>query len=358
MSLMIIIAYSVAFFFAMNIGASGAAASMGIAYGAGAVPRRRWALLLCGIGVFLGAVFGGGEVVKTIGSGLIPSSLITVKLAVIILSSAALSLFLANLLGIPLSTSEVTVGAVIGAGIAFQSFYAKKLLVVVSFWVLVPAAAFLLALAAGKCAAYLEGRRFRRPGWKKGLTFLLAGAGFLEAVSAGANNVANSVGPLVGAGLISVNQGVIFGGAFVALGAVLMGGKVLETNGKRITDITLLEGTSISATGGALVLAASFMGMPVPLTQVTTSAIIGIGTVKRGMSIWQKRVIVQMMKVWLVSPVISLVIAYGLVKVLIDGDLYSLIVVSSVFIATVGTISLWQSVRRERRSLHEHGGGI
>ena len=114
------VAIAISLFFAMNIGASGAAASMGVAYGAGAIKKAWQALLICSVGVFSGAVLGGGEVVKTISSGIMPQEYITVKVVIIILISATSSLFLANLLGIPLSTSEVTVGAVVGVGIAYK----------------------------------------------------------------------------------------------------------------------------------------------------------------------------------------------------------------------------------------------
>ncbi|MFL6516915.1 MAG: inorganic phosphate transporter, partial [Bacillus sp. (in: firmicutes)] len=48
-----VIAVSIGLFFAVNIGASGAAASMGISYGAGVIAKRK-ALALCAIAVFLG----------------------------------------------------------------------------------------------------------------------------------------------------------------------------------------------------------------------------------------------------------------------------------------------------------------
>lgn len=48
------------------------------------------------------------------------------------------------------------------------------------------------------------------------------------------NNVANAVGPLVGAGIMTVTNGIWLGGAFVALGAMLLGKRVLETNGKKL----------------------------------------------------------------------------------------------------------------------------
>ncbi|WP_110113710.1 inorganic phosphate transporter [Bacillus sp. CGMCC 1.16541] len=349
--MLIYLAFAIAFFFAMNIGASGAAASMGVSYGSGAIKNRRIALFICAIGVFLGAVLGGGEVVKTIGSGIIPQTILTVEIVVIILASATLSLFIANVIGIPLSTSEVTVGAVVGVGIAYQSVYAQKLLVIVSFWVIVPIVAFVIAFVVGLLMKKFRSGRYEKSSkWKSFLTFLVIATGFFEAFSAGMNNVANAIGPLVGAGLIGTSNGILYGAIFVALGALFLGEKVIETNGKRITKFSLGEGVVISGTGASLVTTASIFGLPVPLTQVTTSSIIGIGAAKDGFYIWQQKVIVQMLKVWIVSPVFSLVISYGLVKLLLESDLYSLVVLLSGCIATVGILSLMKTARKKKPS--------
>ncbi|WP_328703145.1 inorganic phosphate transporter [Alkalihalobacterium elongatum] len=358
--MLISLAFIIALFFAMNIGASGTAAAMGPAYGSGAIPNKRVAMILVAVSAFIGAL-AGGEVVKTIGGGIIPSSIIDVQLVIIILGSACLTLFIANLMGIPLSTSEVVVGAIVGAGIAFQSLFFEKLIIIVSFWVIVPIVAFILAFIAGKFITKLEKKypSFTGTGkWKKILVVLLILAGCLEAYAAGMNNVANAVGPLVGAGLIDISTAVILGGVFVGLGAILLGGRVLETNGKRITTLSLMQGTAVSTTGGTLVIIASIFGLPVPLTQVTTSAIVGIGTAENGFQLWQKGIIKKIVKVWVVSPVFSLVMSYGLILVFLQADFYTVVVIVSVFIATVGSISLARAVRKEKRAFHDHGGGI
>src|SRR5690625_916748 len=145
-----------AIFFAFNIGASGAAASMGIAYGSGAMPIRKIAQIFCGFGVLLGAVLGGGGVVKTIGSGIVPDEIITIHLALIILVSASITLFFANLGGIPLSTSEVTVGSVVGVGLAFQTLFVSKIMIIVLFWLLIPFLAFLFAFSVNKTIKLLN----------------------------------------------------------------------------------------------------------------------------------------------------------------------------------------------------------
>jgi sulfate permease len=357
------VAMAIALIFSMNIGASGAAAAMGVAYGSGAITRKRIALAIVAVGVFLGAYLGGGEVVKTLGSGIIPGNLMTVQLVIIILLSATITLFGANMLGIPLSTSEVTVGSVVGVGIAYQALFVNNIITIVAFWIGIPVIAFLIAWAMGYLIRFLERRDPRWKGigsgkWKKILMFLVILAGFIEAFSAGMNNVANSVGPLVGAGLISANTGVLWGGLFVALGAILLGGRVLETNGKKITNMSLLQGISISTTGGILVIVSSLFGIPVPLTQVTTTAILGIGTADHGFSLWQKGIITKILRVWIVSPVLALVISFTLVKLFIDPSPYIIVVLAALLISVIGLKSLYDTIQYEKRIINEDGGGI
>jgi sulfate permease len=327
-------------FFAVNIGASGAAASMGISYGAGVV-KKRIALFLCAIAVFLGAWLGGGEVVKTIGGGIVPSNTFTVAIALIVLASASLSLFLANTFGIPLSTSEVAVGAVIGAGVVYQSVFVGKFLWIAMFWLLTPVAAFVIAILA----ASLLKRKFikhwiEKPKAGPVLAALVVIMGLFEAFSAGMNNVANAVGPLVAAGIMSTGAAVLWGGLAVALGAILFGHRVLETNGKKITTLKLEEGCVISGTGAAIVTAASLLGIPVPLTQITTSSIIGIGFAKHGKSVLKKAIVVQLLTVWIVSPVLSMVLSYTIIQLLIEQNMYPIVAMAGVLISVFGVMFL------------------
>ncbi|OIK15732.1 anion permease [Bacillus sp. MUM 116] len=355
------IAFIIAFFFAMNIGASGTAASMGSAYGAGAIKNKRLAMVLVAIAAFLGAILGGGEVVKTIGKGIIPTSILSIEMVALILAAATLTLFIANLMGIPLSTSEVTVGAIVGAGIAYKKLYFDSLTVIVAFWIIVPIVSFLITFVLGKLINKAEKQwpsLTKQGKWKKWLAILLVIGGCFEAFSAGMNNVANAVGPLVGAGMLTATKGIWIGGLFVAIGAILLGGKVIETNGKKITKLSLLEGSAVSFTGGALVTVASLFGLPIPLTQVTTCGILGIGVSQKGFGIWQKSVIQKILKVWLISPLASLVISYLLINLFIQTNLYNIFIILSTFIAGFGVLSLSSNVRKENSTTHDEGGGI
>ncbi|WP_050183441.1 inorganic phosphate transporter [Domibacillus robiginosus] len=353
-------AIAIALFFAMNIGASGTAASMGAAYGANAI-KKRLALVLVALAAFLGAVLGGGEVAKTIGEGIIPSDLLSVKVVVIILLGATLTLFISNLLGIPLSTSEVTVGSVVGVGLAYHSLFTEKLLVILLFWIIVPIASFFITFCMGKIIARAERRWPQLKGqgkWAKGLSILLVVGGCWEAFSAGMNNVANAVGPLMGANIISTEKGLWLGALFVSIGALLMGSKVLETNAKKITTMSLLEGSAVSFTGGSLVVAASIFGLPIPLTQVTTCGILGVGTAQSGFGLFQKGIIKRILLIWVISPLFSIVVSYFLINLLVEVDVYNLVVILSALIAAIGSIKLIQHIRQEQRSIYNEGEGI
>ena len=84
----------------------------------------------------------------------------------------------------------------------------------------------------------------------------------------------------------------------------------------------------------------------------------GIGVSKKGKNQVNKRVISKIVKVWLVSPVFSLVISYGLMKLFIDSDIYTVIVLVSVCLATIGIISLIKTIKQENSAYVDHGEGI
>ena len=355
------LALAIAFFFAMNIGASGTAAAMGAAYGADAIKNKRIALLLVAIAAFFGAVLGGGQVVKTISQGIIPSDILQVEIVVIILFAATFTLFISNLLGIPLSTSEVTVGSIVGVGIAYHALYADSLLVIISFWFLVPITSFLITFILGKVIMYSEKRWPQLKGkgkWTKWLSLLLILGGCLEAFSAGMNNVANAIGPLVGANMINATNGLFLGAIFVSIGALVLGSRVLETNAKKITKLSLLQGSAVSFTGGTLVIIASVFGLPIPLTQVTTCGILGVGTAKDGIITLQKTIIKRILLVWLVSPLASLVVSYFLINIFVKWNGYNVLITLCTLILTMGTITLYQLVRKEKSTTFDIGEGI
>lgn len=342
---------AIALFFAANIGASGTAAAMGAAYGGGAVRSRLLAVLLVALFAVLGANWGGQKVTMTIGKGIVPQEIATVQVTAIILVSSCATLYIANRIGIPLSTSEVAVGSLVGAGLAFSQVYWGKLLWIVLSWIALPVLAFAVAYWLGKAIRPAERWLDRQRSGRivPLLKLLLVAMGCYEAFSAGMNNVANAIGPLVGAGVIELDAGLLIGSLCMAVGAILMGGKVLETNGKKITELSLLQGSAVSFTGGTLVIAASLLGMPVPLTQATTMAIIGVGSERAGRDALRKPVVRRIFKIWIISPIASLILCFTLIQIMIFHALPFIVLLSGALACSFPF--LYMKFRTARRPL-------
>lgn len=312
----------IAFFFAINIGASGTAAAMSGTYGSGAVKKKWIAQLLVGILSFSGAVFGGRQVANTIASGIVDPTELThvtaegvithfpTSLVLVMLGSACLTLFAANLLAIPLSTSEVTVGSIVGVGVAIGSVYVKKLGIILLSWLLLPLLVFILTAIGCKLILPRISKKLSDKNTTRLGVFLIA-TGCYQSFAAGMNNAANAVGPLIGAGLLSEQHALLIGGFGLMMGALLLGGRVLETSATRLVRFNIIEAGLVSVVGATLVLVASILGIPVPLTQTMTVGIIGIGWAQKGMDGIDRAMVTKTVRVWCFSPIASFLLSLG-----------------------------------------------
>src|SRR5690606_34093201 len=100
---------------------------------------------LFGIMVLAGALLAGKEVSLTLGQGLLEQSYFTPLNTSIVLFSIALSLLIANLIGVPQSTSQATVLSIAGAATALDGLNTRKLFFeIIPAWVILPAVSFVL----------------------------------------------------------------------------------------------------------------------------------------------------------------------------------------------------------------------
>jgi sulfate permease len=81
---------------------------------------------------------------------------------------------------------------------------------------------------------------------------------------------------------------------------------------------------------------ASVFGIPVPLTQITTSSIIGIGFAKHGKAVLKKDIVKQLLAVWIVSPVLAMVLSYTFIQLVIEQNVYPIIAMMGVLISVFG----------------------
>ncbi len=315
---MFIAAIAAAVFMGVNIGGNNAAASMGAAYGAKARTKIQ-AVILISIFSLLGAVLNGGEVIKTLGTGILPAGTILLEGAIIAVGAAGITIFLANIIRLPISTSQAAVGAVVGIGFFYGSSYinTSKILEIMVWWVVTPVLAWFLAYIVGKylyteVLIWLADHSDSEESIRKILNLLLTVSGSYVAYSAGANNAANAVGPFVGAGVISSFHGAILGGLALGLGALLLGGRVLDTVGKEITELCVIRATFVEFIAAAIVHLASIYGIPVSLGEIVTAGVIGIGCANSGMHIMKGETVKKIAMAWIISPLLAGSMAYFL----------------------------------------------
>jgi phosphate/sulfate permease len=153
--------------------------------------------------------------------------------------------------------------------------------------------------------------------------------GYLQVISAclmafahGANDVANAIGPLSAAVAI-LTQGAIvahaevptwalcLGGIGIVIGLATWGWRVIETIGKKITELTPTRGFSAEFGAAATILLASRLGMPISTTHTLVGAVIGVG-MARGIEALDLRTMRHIVISWIVTVPAGALIAIAL----------------------------------------------
>ncbi|MHC1608658.1 MAG: inorganic phosphate transporter [Candidatus Methanofastidiosia archaeon] len=131
----------------------------------------------------------------------------------------------------------------------------------------------------------------------------------------GANDVANAIGPLAAimhtmeAGTIDATSGIplyilFIGGAGIVIGISTWGYKVIDTVGKKITEITPSRGFCAELSTCITVLLCSKIGLPISTTQVLIGSVMGVGFA-RGIAAIDFSIIRKIITSWLLTLPIS-----------------------------------------------------
>jgi sulfate permease len=321
-----LIPFVIAIFLSINMGGSGTAPAFSAAYGCN-VLKKSVIPGLFGLMVFIGAIVGGKETAKTIGKGLLDPQLMSFSVVSAILLAIAISLLIANLFGIPQSTSQSTVLAVTAPALYLNSLNTDKLLLeILPTWFIMPILAFILA--------YLIGKYIYKPIRKRGYTiskkvndsYLLKGLiiimSLYVAFSIGTNNVANAAGPLSSMACNELKvapnhylQVMILATLIVApsfaIGSSIFGDKIVQNTGKEIVLFGRIEAVIIAFISASLLLCASLIkGIPTSLVQLNVGAIIGIGVAKLGFrNIFRKTEVDRFFVMWIIAPFVSFILS-------------------------------------------------
>jgi inorganic phosphate transporter, PiT family len=131
------------------------------------------------------------------------------------------------------------------------------------------------------------------------------------ALSQGANDVANAIGPLaviyflVKTGTLGEKVPVpvfllLFGGVGIACGIWMAGSRVMDTMGSKITTLTNTRGFSVDFATATTVLLASKLGLPVSTTHAAVGGVLGVG-IARGIEAVNFRIVLQIMIYWVLT---------------------------------------------------------
>jgi PiT family inorganic phosphate transporter len=323
-------------FLGWSLGANDAANAYGTAVATRMV-RFRTAALACSVFVIIGAVVGGAgpsETLGKLGSINAPPGAFTVALA------AALTVTWMTRLGLPVSTSQAIVGAIIGWNLFSGSpTDLDSLTEIVGSWFLCPILAAAFAVVLLKLAQVflrvVPMHLFRVDATTR-YGLILAGA--FASYSLGANNIANVMGvfvpsaPLVDLdvfGLFRLNasqQLFLIGGIAIAVGVFTYSKRVMLTVGSRLFQLSPISALIVVLAQGLVLFLFSSEALeswlasrrlptiplvPVSSSQAVVGAVIGIGLAKGAHNI-RVRVLGRIGAGWVATPVIAAATAFVL----------------------------------------------
>ncbi len=279
------------------------------------------AAILMAAGLNFAGALSGTAVAKTIGSGIVGTS-VPQEVVVAALLGAIIWNLLTWYLGIPSSSSHALIGGLVGAGLAQAGFgqihwnvLGNKVVLplvgspVIGFlggWILMNILLFLFAKVSPKFVG-----RFFRHGQVVSSAFM--------AFSHGGNDAQKTMG-IITLALISGNYipaspfhvpfwVIILSACAMALGTASGGWRIIHTMGTKLVALTPIHGFAAETAAAGIIEVASRMGLPLSTTHVISSTIMGVGASKRLKSVrWMT--VKGMVQTWILTIPATALLAF------------------------------------------------
>lgn len=300
LTFLLVVGLATSIFVGFNIGGSSTGVAWGPAVGAGLVKKSTAAAVMTFF-VFLGGWTVGRNVIDTLAEDIVTIP-ISLEAGVFILFFIGLGILLANLFGVPVPTSMVTVGAIAGLGLATGTLDWGTLQVIVTWWVVTPVIGFWVGAVVGRYFYPYLDRRFSVAS-SEGTLISLEWRGVLPrpslgpnttrsefmstaivivvacymAFSAGASNVPNAVAPLVSDGALASNPAILIATLAIGFGGFTIARRTLESVGSELSDVSLLAAVIVMLTAATITTFLSYIGIPISLVMATVMTIVGLG---------------------------------------------------------------------------------
>jgi phosphate/sulfate permease len=294
------------------LGGNNFSTCLGASLGAGIV-KLSDAMLIASLGVLAGTLFEGYKLSNVLGGQILPS-LSSSGLIVILLAGLSV-MAVVTLFRLPLSLSQVLVGAGWGLALANELPVVNTFsLAVVVSWVLSPVLGFFVSAFIETVMLRFGHRAKDILALNRTYARLTLIAGFYAAYTLGANTLGLVVG------LFSSSLGDRLPLSIVLSAATIVGIMFLSKGTVRsVADnlVGLSPSMALSAQFGGAMSAHVFtqLGLPISISQVVIGGMSGAASAKR-MAITNKRIIQQVIVGWTIGPLAGGVVSFLLVKLI------------------------------------------
>ncbi|CAA0144605.1 inorganic phosphate transporter [Tenacibaculum maritimum] len=327
--MILLLLFIAACFLAYSNGANDNFKGVATLFGAGITNYKKainWATITTFSGS-VAAIFLAKELVKNFsGKGLVPNELIqTPNFAIAIALGAALTVFAATKIGMPISTTHGLVGGLFGAGVMavgsdfnfgkLGNTFLMPLIVSPLMAAILSLLAYLLFKFIKKQIPSLHTKNptlfgISAPKILDRLHYLSAG---IVSFARGLNDTPKIVGLLIIINTIDIKWSMISVAVIMSLGGLLNAKKVGETMSKKITKMNSGQGFTANIVTGLLVTTASVHGLPVSTTHVSVGSLFGIGTATKKADY---KVIGKIILSWVLTLPIAAIMSAVIFKVL------------------------------------------
>jgi PiT family inorganic phosphate transporter len=264
-------------------------------------------------------------VAKTIGTGIVDPAAITNAVLISALLSAILWNLITIIMGLPVSSSHALVGGLVGAAVAHGGAtllniggIMKILLALLISPVLGIVIGYLFMKMIlhyfGQLSPGVIGRYFGR--------LQIVSSSFM-AFGHGSNDAQKAMGiitmALVASGklkTLEVPTWVVLTCALaMGFGTLFGGWKIIKTLGHNMLKLEPIHGFAAETSSAGIIMAASYLGMPVSTTHVVSTAILGVGATKR-LSAVRWGIAGKIVMAWVLTLPVCIAMAWGIEMVL------------------------------------------
>jgi PiT family inorganic phosphate transporter len=319
----LIIGFLLSFLMAIALGGNDAATPTDTAVGARVLTIKQ-AVILFAIFTTVGALTQGFMVMKTIGTGIVPS--IDLLGAIIVTLSTFVWIMFCNFKGLEISVTHSIVGSILGYGIAAYGISGIRWGIVQNVAVGFITSPLLAVVGAFLLCKILTAIAARYTIITRGLPALLILSLCYSAFAFGTNDIANATGVYVTVATMALGGHpqynvmlllTAFGSLGIAVGGFWLGPRVIEMVAFRITRLNPVMATAAEVANALVVhlfVTVSFIisgyGIPVSSSLAGVGALVGVGLASYGSTGFNRRTVTLLFASWVATILITAVSTY------------------------------------------------